>query len=318
MNYVDLILIVIVLLSILSGWNRGFIVGILELLLLIVGLVVTFLTYQSVGALLEKYIPALGVWTLPVAFLSIYIIIRLILGAIIHRIIVSFSDRAHQSFLNRLGGTVPGAVNGAIYATIIGALMLSMPFFEGLTRAARESLFASKMAEGVEWAGDKLSPVFDDAVKQTLNKLTVNPSSTERVDLHYTVTNAKVRLDLEAEMLALINEERAKHGLQPLQADPEMRGVARKHSADMFRRGYFAHVNPDGADPFDRMKREKVRYQTAGENLALAPTVTIAHVGLMNSPGHRANILNPAFGRVGIGILDGGMRGLMVTQNFRN
>ncbi len=39
---------------------------------------------------------------------------------------------------------------------------------------------------------------------------------------------------------------------------------------------------------------------------------------LMNSPGHRANILYPEFGRVGIGIMDGGIRGLMVTQNFRN
>ncbi|MDQ3129497.1 MAG: colicin V production protein, partial [Acidobacteriota bacterium] len=44
----------------------------------------------------------------------------------------------------------------------------------------------------------------------------------------------------------------------------------------------------------------------------------IAHTGLMNSPGHRANILQPNFGRVGIGVLDGGRRGLMITQNFRN
>jgi uncharacterized protein YkwD len=66
------------------------------------------------------------------------------------------------------------------------------------------------------------------------------------------------------------------------------------------------------------MRRDNVRFSTAGENLALAPTVQIAHTGLMNSPGHRANILRPQFGRVGIGIMDGGRRGLMVTQNFRN
>jgi len=47
-------------------------------------------------------------------------------------------------------------------------------------------------------------------------------------------------------------------------------------------------------------------------------SVRIAHAGLMNSPGHRANILRPQFGRVGIGIMDGGVHGLMVTQNFRN
>jgi uncharacterized protein YkwD len=66
------------------------------------------------------------------------------------------------------------------------------------------------------------------------------------------------------------------------------------------------------------MREAHVRYLTAGENLALAPTLQVAHSGLMNSPGHRANILHPQFGRLGIGILDGGIRGLMVSQEFRD
>jgi uncharacterized protein YkwD len=86
----------------------------------------------------------------------------------------------------------------------------------------------------------------------------------------------------------------------------------------MFARSYFSHVSPDREDPFDRMREAKVRYLTAGENLALARTLPAAHRGLMESPGHRANILRPQFGRVGIGVLDGGVHGLMVTQNFRN
>jgi uncharacterized protein YkwD len=71
-------------------------------------------------------------------------------------------------------------------------------------------------------------------------------------------------------------------------------------------------------DPFDRMREANVRFVTAGENLALVPTVQVAHRGLMNSPGHRANILYPQFARVGIGIMDGGIRGLMISQEFRN
>jgi uncharacterized protein YkwD len=86
----------------------------------------------------------------------------------------------------------------------------------------------------------------------------------------------------------------------------------------MFARGYFSHITPEGLSPFDRMKKLKVRFLAAGENLALGQTLNICHRGLMNSPGHRANILNRAFGRVGIGILDGGFYGLMITQNFRN
>jgi uncharacterized protein YkwD len=66
------------------------------------------------------------------------------------------------------------------------------------------------------------------------------------------------------------------------------------------------------------MREANVRFRIAGENLALAQTLQMAHTGLMNSPGHRANILRPQFGRVGIGIMDGGKRGLMVSQEFRN
>ena len=106
--------------------------------------------------------------------------------------------------------------------------------------------------------------------------------------------------------------------MNALLADPELRNVARAHSADMFARGYFSHINPDGENPFYRISAAEINYLSAGENLALAQTLQIAHTGLMNSPGHRANILNPTFGRVGIGVQDGGIYGLMITQNFRN
>ena len=97
-----------------------------------------------------------------------------------------------------------------------------------------------------------------------------------------------------------------------------MTAVARAHSKDMFARGYFSHYTPEGEDPFDRMKDAGVKFIAAGENLALGQTLNICHQGLMNSPGHRANILRPTYGRLGIGILDGGIHGLMISQEFRN
>jgi uncharacterized protein YkwD len=132
------------------------------------------------------------------------------------------------------------------------------------------------------------------------------------------VAETHPRPDLEAQMLEMVNEERRAAGLKPVVPDPELTEVARAHSADMFARGYFAHVTPEGQSPFDRMTHAGVTFRTAGENLALAPTLKIAHTGLMNSPGHRANILRPEFGRLGIGIVDGGYRGIMVSQEFRN
>ena len=119
-------------------------------------------------------------------------------------------------------------------------------------------------------------------------------------------------------MLALVNQERANAGLAALALDPALTEVARRHSADMLARGYFAHTSPDGRDPAGRLAAAGITYRIAGENLALAPTLQLAHTGLMNSPEHRENILRPDFGRVGIGILDGGVHGLMVTQVFRD
>ena len=169
-----------------------------------------------------------------------------------------------------------------------------------------------------EWVNKKLAPVFDEAVRHTMNSLTVHPASDESVPLGFTYDNPTPRPDLEMKMLELVNRERIKAGLRPVKNDPEMTVVARTHSKDMFARGYFAHDNPDGKDPFDRMRDHNVKFRAAGENLALAQTLEIAHNNLMNSPGHRANILKPEFGRLGVGILDGGFYGLMISQEFRD
>jgi uncharacterized protein YkwD len=100
--------------------------------------------------------------------------------------------------------------------------------------------------------------------------------------------------------------------------DPAIDEVARAYSKTMLQRGFFSHDTPEGQSPFDRMRVGGVDFVVAGENLALAPTVTLAHQGLMDSPGHRANILRPEFGRVGIGAAVADGRGRMFTQNFAN
>lgn len=151
-----------------------------------------------------------------------------------------------------------------------------------------------------------------------MNRLTVKPESDETVNLPFTVKEYRPRPDLEVQMLEMVNKERTKRGLKPLLPDPQLTLVSRKHSSDMFSRGYFSHLTPEGKDPFDRMRTANVKFLTAGENLALGQTLKICHEGLMNSPGHRANILRPQYGRLGIGVLDGGIRGLMITQSFRN
>jgi uncharacterized protein YkwD len=205
-----------------------------------------------------------------------------------------------------------------ITAAILSALLLAIPVSEGLSERTRDSALVNRLAVYAEQLEGQLRPVFGDAIARTLNLLTIQPDSNERVTLPFKVATTKPRPDLEKRMLDLVNRERQAVGLPTLAPDPELTEVARRHSADMFARGYFAHDTPEGISPFDRMRDSGVRFLTAGENLALAPTIEVAHTGLMNSPGHRANILRREFGRLGIGVMDGGMRGLMVSQEFRN
>ena len=318
MNYVDVILMAIIVLAIWAGWRRGFILGSVNLAVWLGSLVLGFFFYPYISNVLAQYFTGLGVWNLPLSFIITIILARILLALIFNTILRRTPDKVHGHGANRFFGIIPGVINGLIYATIIAAVLLSVPLKHGISDTTKESLVANKLAVNAGWLDDKLSPIFDDAVKQSLTSITVEPESDETVDLNFNVARGKPRPDLEAEMLQLVNAERTKRGLKPVVADPQLVPVARSHSHDMFSRGYFSHYTPEGKDPFDRMKAAGIKYYSAGENLALGQTLKICHQGLMNSPGHRANILNPSYGRLGIGILDGGTYGLMISQEFRN
>ncbi|MBA2645480.1 MAG: CvpA family protein [Pyrinomonadaceae bacterium] len=318
-NVIDILLVLLVLLSVLQGFRRGFILSTLDLLGWVGSLLAGLRFYQPVAQWLAPRVDLWGeVWDQPAAFLLVAITARILIHLLGYALLRNLPGDVHERRVNQVLGTVPGFVNGLITATIVASLLLAVPLTETLRERTRESDIVNRLAVYTERLETVLVPVFDDAIRQTLNQLTIRPESNERVELPYKVAESRARPELEAEMLELVNKERIAAGLRPLAADPELVEVARKHSADMWARGYFAHVTPDGRDPFERIREANVRFLTAGENLALAPTVRVAHTGLMNSPGHRANILHPQFGRVGIGIMDGRVRGLMVTQNFRD
>lgn len=120
----------------------------------------------------------------------------------------------------------------------------------------------------------------------------------------------------EQKMINLVNQERQKYGLKPLEVDYQLVKLARMKSQDMVDKNYFSHQSPTYGSPFDMMKNAGVKYRWAGENIAGAGSVERAHTALMNSEGHRANILNANFTHIGIGIVKGGPYGMMFTQMF--
>ena len=111
----------------------------------------------------------------------------------------------------------------------------------------------------------------------------------------------------EAEVVRLVNQRRAEHGLKLLTQDWQLSRVARYKSQDMKNLGYFSHTSPTYGSPFQMMKNFGISYRTAGENIAKGYASPEAVVNAwMNSPGHRANILNSTYTHIGVGYVPSG------------
>ncbi len=228
-------------------------------------------------------------------------------------------DKAETySTLNHVMGIVPSFISAFIFLSFLLTLIISLPLSPFLKHAVSSSSFGKFLVLQTSGLDKVVNDVFGGAVNETLNFLTGEPQSRESVPLHFTTVDVSVDEGGEQQMLAMVNKERTSRGLPPLDLEGNLTNLAIDHAKDMFKRGYFSHYTPEGFSPFDRMGIANISFQAAGENLALAPNTDLAMQGLMKSPGHRANILSPDFGRVGIGVVDGGIYGEMFVQEFTN
>ncbi len=116
-------------------------------------------------------------------------------------------------------------------------------------------------------------------------------------------------------LLQRVNKVRQEHGLSALASDKRLNFVAFKHSEDMSKRNYFAHVNPDRDDPNQRFRKQG-GYGQVGENIAFDVSISNAFNQLMKSPGHRANILQRDFTHIGMGVYFNGQQ-FYITQMFQ-
>lgn len=133
---------------------------------------------------------------------------------------------------------------------------------------------------------------------------------------------------LEKQTLELINRDRVdpEHASEtkgraiPLQWDDRLAAVARAHSREMMRNGYFSHQAADGASPAQRISAARIQWTAAGENIAICETVSQAETEFMNEPrfeqNHRWNILNSNYNRVGVGIVKGPDGMIFITEDF--
>lgn len=121
---------------------------------------------------------------------------------------------------------------------------------------------------------------------------------------------------VEQKAVLLLNADRRNAGMELLQVNLKLSKLAADYAVDMNTRQFFAHIDPDGKDPFDRMAVIGIDFPNAGENIALSPDVETAHKMLMDSPLHRENILNPKFTEIGIGTKTDARGSIYLVQEF--
>jgi uncharacterized protein YkwD len=253
-----------------------------------------------------------------IAFFSIAFIIEGIISLFFTYVI----NKTPQGFKNSPFNKAIGAVfySGSALVFLAGFLffVLLIPVRSSLKENIQHSVIAPYVLTFLETYGGSLPQVLNESAQKLTTFVTISPSSSETIPLTIVVNEKSLSVDYqsEAEMLRLVNEERSQQNLPQLSSSLSLQEAARAYSKLMLMEKYFSHIDPDGNDIGNRLSQQEISFLIAGENLAYAPDVTIAHTGLMNSEGHRKNILDTSFTRVGIGIIDAGIFGKMFTQIF--
>lgn len=166
--------------------------------------------------------------------------------------------------------------------------------------------------------GSYVTIFYDKHEQNTVTSVQIISEKTEQSKIDfYAVESALLREGFEYQLFDLTNATRVKHGLSVLDWNDTVKETARKHSLDMAENHYFDHQNLQGQSPFDRMMEDDVVFTTAGENLAYGQFSSIfAHEGLMNSMGHRENILRSEYEFLGVGVAFNTDNQPYYTQNF--
>lgn len=323
LNFIDVVIVLVILVFVFEGYAVGFIRGFFDFLSFILSFVFAIVFYDIFGKFLVSIFSAPQGIANAIGFFLAAIFCEIIITIATRYFILPVvfdktKDIDYSRSAEKWLGIIPGVLSAIVLLAFILTLLVAFPFSPFLSNSIAQSRFGNPLISNIQGFDDGLANVFGGAVDDALTFLTVEPKSDDLLKLNFSSEDTKPNPEAEGEMLDLVNAERKKANLKPLESNSMLSKVGEKHCTDMFARGYFSHYTPEGKSPFDRMTEEEVRFTYAGENLAMAPNVNLAMKGLMNSPGHKANILSSKFGEVGIGVIDGGVYGSMFCQEFKD
>lgn len=316
LNWVDYVILGSLILFTLEALGRSLISEILDFLGFLLAFFLSFTFYNFLSKFFENQFNLPHGISLIAGFMATWFLTETIFFLVIRFLPIKW-PKIHIKG-EKLLAMIPSFLRGLIFVALILVLIGTFPIQPNIKKAIQDSKIGSKIQKYAYQLEQPVKNVFGGFSNDSLSFLTIKPRTDERVDLGFKTENFQKDEEDELEMIKLVNEERADQGLDKLTFDSNLREIARLHSADMFTRGYFSHYSPEGKTVADRAISAGIDFLVVGENLAYAPSLEAAHKGLMNSEGHRANILSEDYKKIGIGVMDGEVYGKMFTQVFSN
>jgi uncharacterized protein YkwD len=315
-NWIDLLIVIILLVFVSEVGRVGFWVILADFVSFLGSLLISLRGYQYAAGFLRANFSLPHSLSNALGFLFTAVVIEMILGYLLIAAIKRLPDKYFKVWWNKFLAVLPATGEGLVLVSFILTLIVSLPVNPKLKSDVSKSKIGSYLVRQTVGIEKGLNEIFGGVIEDSLTYLTIRPGSRESIPLNIDSRTLSVDEISETEMFKIVNAERRKAGVTELSWAPQIVPVSRAHARDMWERSYFSHVSPEGRDVGDRLGEAGINYNFAGENLALAPTLAMAHNGLMNSEGHRANILEPSFKKIGIGVIDNGIYGKMFVQVF--
>lgn len=315
-NWIDLIIILILLYYIWSTFRSNFWHVLGGFLSFTFSLIFALRFYSYLTEIIRVNFNITRSVANALGFMFTAILTEALLGLLFVEIVNRLPKKLINFKYSRILAIFPALGEGLVLVAFIVTLSMGLPISPVMKDNVASSKIGGRILAQTSSLNSKISEIFGGVIEDSLTHLTIKPGSNESVELQVESLDLTVDTESEQKMLELVNTERAKNGVSLLVIREEVVPVARMHARDMWERKYFSHFSPEGFDIGDRLANSGVGYIFAGENLALAPTLTTAHTGLMNSEGHRANILEEDFRQIGIGVIDNGVYGKMFVQVF--
>ena len=318
MNLIDFIIIALLILFVIDAIDRSFIAEMLDFISFLLAFFLALRFYNLASTFYQINFHTPHSLANVLGFITVWFLAETVFFLFCQVLIPKVKSLSNLDHQLKYFAIIPAFFRGLIFVSLILVLVGTFPINAQIKIAVNKSKLGLYILSQTQSLETPLKNVFGGLTQDTLTFLTIKPKSNESVNLGFQTTQFGPNQALETEMISLVNSERVTRGLTALTFDPSLRKIAEGHSTDMFERGYFSHYSPEGKTVADRAKEENIDFQVIGENLAYAPSLALAHKGLMDSEGHRANILSGDFNKIGIGIMDSSVYGLMITQVFSN